>query len=105
MEPVDICILFSNLIDNAIEACCKVQDERYLQINVTDSPNILMLTLRNPMTGELLKDGEGLKTTKEEKNKHGIGLQNVEEIVRKYNGEYYYETQEYEFIIKLVLGI
>ncbi len=103
MEPVDICILFSNLIDNAIEACCKVEGEHYLQINVTDSPNVLMITLRNPMKGELLKDEEGIKTTKEEKNEHGIGLQNAEEIVRKYNGECYYEAQDGEFTIKLVL--
>ena len=103
MEPVDICILFSNLIDNAIEACCKVQAKRYLWMKVTDSPNMLMIILSNPMTGALLKSEEGIKTTKEEKNEHGIGLQNVEEIVRKYNGECYYETQEGEFKIKLVL--
>ncbi len=105
MEPVDICILFSNLIDNAIEACCKVQGNRYLQISVAQSPNVLMITLRNPMRGQLIKDEEGIKTTKEEKNRHGIGLQNAEEIVRKYNGECYFEVQEGEFGVKLVLGV
>jgi len=105
MEPVDICILFSNLIDNAIEACSKFQGNRYLRISVTESPNVLMISLMNPMAGELIKDGAGIRTTKEEKNSHGIGLQNVEEIVTKYNGEYYIEAQDGEFRIMLVLGM
>lgn len=105
MESVDICILFSNLIDNAIEACSKFQGDRYLRISVTESPNVMMITLTNPIVGDLLRDGEIIRTTKAEENCHGIGLQNVVEIVTKYNGEYYIEAQEREFCIKLVLGM
>ncbi len=103
MESMDICILFSNLIDNALEAVAKVKEKRYLHINVTESPNMLMIIFKNPTAQELLREGDTIKSTKEDAMKHGIGLQNVAEIVEKYKGEYFIETPENEFIMKLVL--
>lgn len=103
MEPMDICILFSNLIDNAIDALYKVTDKRYLHVTVTDSPNMLMIIFKNPTAHELLKEGNIIKSTKVNATQHGIGLQNVADIVKKYKGEYYIETPENEFVIKLVL--
>lgn len=103
MESMDICILFSNLIDNALEAVAKVKEKRYLHINVTESPNMLMIIFKNPTAQELLIEGDTIKSTKEDAMKHGIGLQNVAEIVEKYKGEYIIDTQDNEFIIKLVL--
>lgn len=105
IEPVDICILFSNLIDNAIEACSRCENARYFHINVTESPGMLMIVLKNSMAGGLVKDGENIKSTKEENAEHGIGLQNVKEIVEKYKGEVYIETQEGQFVVKLVLPV
>lgn len=103
MESMDICILFSNLIDNALEAVAKVKEKRYLHINVTESPNMLMIIFKNPMAQELLVEGDMIKSTKEDAMKHGFGLQNVAEIVEKYKGEYLIETPENEFIMKIVL--
>lgn len=103
MESMDICILFSNLIDNALEAVARVNKKRYLHINVTESPNMLMIIFKNPTDQELLIEGDTIKSTKEDAMKHGIGLQNVAEIIEKYKGEYYIETMENEFVVKIVL--
>lgn len=105
MSPMDICILFANLIDNALEAVAKIKGNRYLHIYVTESPNMIMIILKNPMSQMLLTEGNLIKSTKAEAEKHGVGLQNVAEIVKKYKGEYYIETPENEYIIKLVLPL
>ncbi|MBR4085206.1 MAG: sensor histidine kinase [Lachnospiraceae bacterium] len=103
MEPVDICILFSNLIDNAMEELAKIQGNRYFYVSVTESPNMTMIILKNNMSGELVLEGNSIKTSKEDALNHGIGLQNVKEIVSKYNGEYTIETKNREFVIKVIL--
>jgi len=103
MEPVDICILFSNLIDNAMEELAKIQGNRYFYVSVTESPNMTMIILKNNMSGELVLESNSIKTSKEDALNHGIGLQNVKEIVSKYNGEYTIETKNREFVIKVIL--
>ena len=103
MKPVDICILFSNLIDNAIEELVKVQGKRYFHINVTESLNLTMIIFKNNMAGELIRSGDEIKTSKADSINHGIGLQNVKDIVAKYHGEYSLETDGNEFVTKVIL--
>lgn len=103
METVDICILFSNLVDNALEAARKCEKDRYYKIRVTESPNVLLITMENSMTGEIIKNGNVLHTTKIDAENHGIGMQNVSEIIKKYNGEYEIETTSGKFIVRIIL--
>ncbi len=103
MEPVDICILFANLLDNAIEALAQYEGERTLLIKVTESPGAMMLVLENPMNGELVWEGEKLKTTKQDAKRHGMGLHNVKEVVTKYGGECEIETKGNLFVVKIML--
>lgn len=103
MEPVDICILFSNLIDNAIEELIKVEGERYFHIVVHESPAMIMISFKNSTTGNFLMEGEQMITTKSDSSNHGIGLQNVKDIVAKYHGEYSFEVSGNEFVSKVIL--
>lgn len=49
MEHVDCCILFSNLIDNAIEANLKLEKGRYITITTNGTNNLLYVEVSNPM--------------------------------------------------------
>lgn len=103
MEPVDICILFANLLDNAIEALRQYEDERILLIKATESLGAMMLVMENPISGELVWEGEKLKTTKSDTERHGMGLRNVEEVVTKYRGECEIAVEGDMFIVKIML--
>ena len=46
----------------------------------------MILTMRNSFAGEVIDVGGDLITTKEDKEEHGIGFQNVTYAVSKYNG-------------------
>lgn len=103
MEHVDICTVFSNLVDNAIESCRQVNGERYLRIKVTRNEHLLLVVIENSKKelGEIL-NGELPETTKENKKEHGFGLKNVQEIVKKYSGEMKVEQQNDTFAVRLL---
>lgn len=102
MEPVDCCILFSNLIDNAIEANCKCDAGRYITIDVSQKAQTLMLSVENRMGGELKTEFGHLISTKEDADSHGIGTQNVFEIIKKYHGEYRILAEKNIFAFRII---
>ena len=89
ISDMDLCSLISNLLDNAIEANCKLDiTKRRLQIEIKPYNNMLLLFISNSSNGIYLYGGNGnLLTTKtSNKNEHGIGIKRINEIVKKYNG-------------------
>ncbi len=105
MDDVDVCILFSNLIDNAIEANQKCSSERFLSIQVTRKPSILMLAVSNRTNGELNKSENILRSTKKNSEEHGIGTQNIFSVIKKYNGEYNITVENNTFTIKIIFPL
>ena len=103
MENVDSCILFSNLIDNAIEANEVLEKERYIRITARKSNQLLYVEISNPVKQMVQVREKGIPTTKPVRNEHGIGLKNVREIIEKYQGEYHILATEQEFSIQIVL--
>lgn len=97
MEDVDCCILFSNLFDNALDANALYDGERYVELSVKKNRHILYLQMKNPCASGQAK--------KEDKLPHGIGLKNVSDIVKKYNGESEIERKEHTFTIKCCFAI
>ncbi len=85
IEDVDMYILLENLIDNAIEATSKAKKPR-VDLNIYANENSTEVILGNSVENDVLKDNPNLKTTKPEKDKHGLGLENVRDVVKKYNG-------------------
>lgn len=105
MESVDCCVLFSNLIDNAIEANCKYDGKRWLRIHTIHNHGHIVISIENQMNGELKQEGEQLLTTKEDSSRHGIGMQNAIEVIRKYNGEYQIQANGNTFAIRMLFPI
>lgn len=80
----EIGILFGNLMDNSIEACLKLDEKkRWINIGIKCIENCLLVNISNSKSE---KDSYSGKTTKKYKERHGIGLRSVQNIVNKYNG-------------------
>lgn len=87
MRETDIYALFGNILDNAIEAVCKVESGRSIGINIKSANSFLIINAFNDFAGEL-KMSNGLpQTTKADSKHHGYGLKSIRYIVDKYNGE------------------
>lgn len=103
IKPADICIIFSNLLDNAIEAAQMCEKEKTITLEAKDSTNHCLILMQNSMQGKAVWSEDGLVSTKTDGEHHGIGLHNVREAVAFYGGELLIETEEGCFAIKVIL--
>lgn len=104
MDNMDICSLFYNLVINAIEANLKLSNNRYIILNVVNIKNNLLIKILNPISD--IKEIEYIQERKSSKNdaeNHGIGLQKIDEIVSKYNGKNEYKVEDNCLINQIVL--
>ena len=82
----DIVTLLGNLLDNAIEACEKLNENKVIQFKMVLEEEQLVLSIRNPIKNAVqIKDNQ-IVTSKRDKSRHGIGLLNVDSVIRKNNG-------------------
>ena len=103
-EDVDLYSLLGNLFDNAIEAAGKVDmEEREIKVLAKMSRNNLYLEMENPYVGNLKKQGQNYLTTKMNKNEHGLGLQIIENIINRHNGQMIIDDKDNYFKIKVLL--
>lgn len=102
----DICALFANALDNAIEACEKlpVQDRR-IRLEAKFGKGLFAVSVRNSCEGADLsfKEGKLPKTTKDDERNHGFGLKSIQEIVKRYSGSMEIKREDKEFELFLFL--
>ncbi|MGN0753530.1 MAG: ATP-binding protein [Aristaeellaceae bacterium] len=104
MSTSDVYSLIGNAIDNAIESVLKVQEhaERFINISIKDSRNLLVIRIENPFCGELeFRDGLPV-TTKEDKSFHGFGMKSIQKVVEKYNGFFSIDPKDHLFVLNIV---
>lgn len=102
--------IFSNLIDNALEACKKISDPKvspYIIVKCYEKAGFLIINVTNSKQGDILlpKDKKHIISKKDTPDR-GLGLTIVDSIVKMYNGEFYvkHTKSEFEAIVALTLG-
>lgn len=93
---VDLSVILSNLLDNAIEAE-KMEADGYVKININMRGNMLLINVVNKVTNAVLVKNPKLKTTKKDKNSHGFGLKSVNKRVSELDGFYTCKEEDGEF--------
>ena len=90
VDPVDICAIFGNIIDNAIEASEKLPnpEDRFIELKSGDFADQTAIRIINTYVADSIrfKDNQTMETTKPDKGSHGIGLSSVLRSVEKYGG-------------------
>lgn len=86
LSDQDMVILLSNLLDNAIEACEKLNQERIIRVKLLKRKKQLILSIQNPVNGTVNIKNNTIVTEKKDKKRHGIGLKNVQMVIEKYAG-------------------
>jgi len=87
IDDVDLSSVFSNILNNAIEACERMPiNNRKILLIVNSRSNVLAIEISNTYSGIVRKDGSRFKTIKGNDRDHGLGMNNLKEIVKKYNG-------------------
>lgn len=96
IDDLDLCLLISNLLENAKEAVQKLDTgERQIGLKIGRKESLICINIRNPYT----QGGECVK----EEGWHGYGLKNVKEIVEKYDGEIQVQDINNIFTVSIIL--
>lgn len=103
INNTDLCIILSNAIDNAIEACIAVENEKNIEVFGGYKHGYFILTVKNP-TVNSIDSKEFPQTTKSDNLYHGFGLQNIKTVVEKYNGIMKIENKDSYFILNITLN-
>lgn len=105
MDVMDICSIFGNALDNAIECEKKIKDreKRLIHVSAFSQRNFLIIRFENYCENDLIFDAELPTTTKEDSQFHGYGLKSIRYTVRKYGGEVDINVQDNWFELKILI--
>jgi len=105
VSDIDLCVIVGNLLDNAIEACMKLENEedRFIRIYIGKLKEQLYISISNSMGPGIKKHNGRYITTK--KGSHGFGLMRVDNIAKKYDGYINRQYEEGVFATEIMLPI
>lgn len=95
----DLCIILSNALDNAIEACAKFtsNESKIITVKCDILQGVQLMRITNPNDN----NRSSTETSKEDKENHGFGLYNIRRTVEKHNGQMSIPSQTPLFILDL----
>lgn len=107
IEDNDVCTIFSNIIDNAIESCEKSKNKEIIIDIYMVNSKFVTIELANGCDVVPVIQGDELITSKDNSNDHGYGMKSVKKTIRKYNGQflYFYNNDESRFVTNISIPI
>ncbi|MDO5540767.1 MAG: ATP-binding protein [Eubacteriales bacterium] len=88
MDVMDICTIFGNALDNAIECELKIPDKekRLIHLSVSAQKQFLAISIENYCEEEpVMKDGLPM-TSKSDHAHHGFGVKSIQHSAQRYGG-------------------
>lgn len=122
-EKADICAIFANALDNAVEACMELEETlREVNLDARLGKGILAVNIKNackseggkeePVYEDSSKNNRKIaggiylpRTTKKDVENHGFGLASIQKTVKKYGGSMEIKRKEQSFNLFLYLPV
>lgn len=107
LKPGDIYSLFSNVLDNAIEAVKQVKDidKRVVSLVVSKEKGFLEIKEVNYVSKKPIFINNMPQTTKANNKLHGFGIKSIEYIVHKYNGKASFKVVADKFYLNIIIPL
>lgn len=104
ISSMDLCIIFSNLLLNAVEGVGRISsnDIKVIETRIKRFENSILIYIENPVAQRVNIVNNKLVTAKANKDEHGFGSLNIEECVKKYNGSVEYNSTEGKFTVEII---
>lgn len=103
INDLDLCGLLGNLLDNAIEACERIERGRFINIKIISVNSNLIIVIQNSMDGNINFNGNKYYSSKRN-GVLGRGISQINKIVDKYDGVVYRKYSNCLFETKIVMG-
>ena len=107
MDVMDICSIFGNALDNAIECEKKIPEteKRMIHVSMFVQQTFLIIRFENYCEGELNFEQNLPVTTKKQAEFHGYGLKSLRHTVHKYGGEVDIDVEDQWFRLKILIPL
>lgn len=102
ISDYDLCTIFGNILDNAIEAA--KAGER-ISVSISKQHDMLYISCENPFDGELKRRGERIVTTKKDFTAHGFGLMRIRETAKRCGGDVNITSEGGVFHIEVLMNL
>ena len=104
---MDLCTIFGNALDNAIEYEVQIEDpeKRLIHVTVSGMEEFVLIRIENYLQEEVQFAGELPLTTKGDTAYHGFGLKSIQYSVEKYHGTMEVKTENHWFNINILIPI
>lgn len=106
LDSTSISVILGNALDNAIEACRRIEDgEKYIKIQMHYQNESLFIRIENPYNGMILTDitGKIRSSKKTDSKSHGIGLNSIRTMIEKHHGHLDISYDENIFQMEIIL--
>lgn len=107
MDTADLCTIFGNALDNAIESCRDIPEEsaRRITLKVRTVRGFLVVNVENPCRHRLQIQNGRFLSTKTGQGDHGYGMEGIRHTVARYQGEMEAGIQEDMFIMTILIPL
>lgn len=106
IHVTDICSIFGNALDNAIEHVIMIPEEekRLIHVSVSAKRNFVFIKIENYCEAVIVKNEHSLiTTTKMDKHNHGFGLRSIISAAEKYGGSVDFGQNHNWFEVKILI--
>lgn len=105
IDEFDLCILFGNILDNALEACGRMRrgESCFIDIQARTVKRCFLMEVKNSV--DRAEKSTAGSADKKNPHEHGIGLQNVGDVVQGYNGILQIESGEGIFVTSVLIPL
>ena len=101
IDELDLCIVIGNLMQNAIDACTRLQSGRYIHVNVRYENRKLFLVMENSFDGIVLRNGARIISRK---RNGGIGLLSVQRITDAEGNDFDFTFDDHAFTAMVTIS-
>jgi hypothetical protein len=101
----DLCIILTNALDNAIEACAEITGSKVIEISSEIKNGFWFLQIKNPVKRQVSITNNTILTTKSDSLRHGFGLYSIELTAKKGNGHMKLSCSDHTFSIETVMAL
>ena len=106
LNPLELCTILSNSLDNAIEACTKISGmPTKIRMASDFKNNHWYVKIANTSSSDIKIRNNNVLTTKSDPLNHGFGLQNIKDVVNKHKGEFKIAQIDGDFILEITMNL
>ncbi|MDD3238508.1 MAG: GHKL domain-containing protein [Lachnospira sp.] len=104
IKDMDLCVLLGNALDNAVSACEKIEQKRFITLSVKLEGMVAAIMISNSFDSVVEREKDKILSRKRKRGE-GLGLKSIGDICDKYGGSMQIKCQDYVFTSLCLMNV